>query len=313
MTEQTTDGPDAIRHAGFVALLGAPNAGKSTLLNQLMGRKLAIVSPKPQTTRACVKGVLTEGATQIVFIDTPGIFAPQRRLDRAMVQAAWQAQSDADVFVVVIDATKYGGANARETDAILEVLRERGLKASIVLNKIDALRSKAALLPLAEKLDATGVASEIFMVSAQVGDGVDGLKQEIARRMPEGPWLFPEDQLSDLPERLLAAETTREQAFIQLNQELPYGIAVIPESWETKKDGSVTIHQTILVAREGHRPIVLGKDGARIKSIGEAARHQLENIMGHRVHLFLDVKYDKNWQERPDYYRLFGLEFTPEK
>lgn len=306
------DKPKA-QHAGFVALLGAPNAGKSTLLNQLVGRKLAIVSPRPQTTRLCLKGVLTEGDTQIAFIDTPGVFAPQRRLDRAMVRAAWQAQDDADALVFVIDAARQGGAAGRETEAIFETLRERGLKVIVALNKIDAMRNKSALLPLAEKINATGVASEIFMISAQSGDGVDDLKASLMRRMPEGAWFFPEDQLSDLPERLLAAETTREQAFLQLDQELPYGIAVLPETWETKKDGSAVIHQTILVARESHRPMVLGKDGARIKAIGEAARHELEAILGHRVHLFLDVKHDKNWQDRPDYYRLFGLEFTEGK
>lgn len=301
------------QHAGFVALLGAPNAGKSTLLNQLVGRKLAIVSPKPQTTRLCLKGVLSEGHTQIAFIDTPGVFAPQRRLDRAMVQAAWQAQDDADALVFVIDATRQGGAAGRDTASIFETLRERGLKAIVALNKVDAMRSKAALLPLAEKINEMGIASDIFMISAQSGDGVEDLKRALMQRMPEGAWFFPEDQLSDLPERLLAAETTREQAFLQLSQELPYGLAVIPETWETKKDGSAVIHQTILVARETHRPMVLGKDGARIKAIGEAARHELEEILGHRVHLFLDVKYDKNWQDRPDYYRLFGLEFTEGK
>lgn len=313
MTQDLKDSSNAPRHAGFVALLGAPNAGKSTLLNRLVGRKLAIVSPKPQTTRSCLKGVLTEGSTQIAFVDTPGLFAPQRRLDRAMVQAAWQAQADADALVLVIDASRQGGAAGRETDEIFETLRERGLRAVVALNKIDSMKYKSALLPMAQKIEATGAASDIFMISAKDGDGVDDLSHCLLGRMPEGEWFFPEDHLSDLPERLLAAETTREQAFLQLEQELPYGLAVIPESWETKKDGSAVIRQTILVARESHRPMVLGKDGARIKSIGEAARHEMENLLGHRVHLFLDVKYDKSWQERPDYYRLFGLEFTESK
>jgi GTP-binding protein Era len=291
--------------AGFVAILGAPNAGKSTLLNRLIGQKISIVSPKPQTTRMRVLGVLTEGQTQIAFIDTPGIFAPKRRLDRAMVTAAWQSLDGADAIVLLVDA---GARDNALTDTIIEALQKKKRQVILALNKIDAI-AVAKLLPLAAKFNETGIVSDIFMISALTGDGVEDLKKHLKDRMKSSPWFFPEDQLSDLPSRLLAAEATREQLFRQLQQELPYGATVVPESWETKKDGSAVIRQSIIVARAGHKPIVLGKNGARIKAIGEAARRDITHMLGHKVHLFLEVKVDEKWQDRPEFYQMTGLEF----
>ena len=292
-------------HAGFVAILGAPNAGKSTLLNHLVGQKVSIVSPKAQTTRMRIVGVLTEEDTQVGLIDTPGIFAPKRRLDRSMVQAAWQALVDADVLVLLVDAT---ARQDEKTDAIIEELRKKDQRVTVALNKVDKVKPEK-LLPLAQKLNDTGIVDEIFMISALKGDGVDDLKKYLMKKMPKSPWLFDKDQLSDLSSRLLAAEITREQLYRQLQQELPYAATVVPESWEEKKDGSVKITQTILVERENHRPIVLGKGGSRIKSIGQMAREEIQQLTGQKVHLFLEVKVDEKWQDKSEFYRMFGLEY----
>jgi GTP-binding protein Era len=291
--------------AGFAAIIGAPNAGKSTLLNQLVGQKISIVSPKAQTTRSRVLGIVTDDETQICLIDTPGIFAPKRRLDRAMVDAAWQSLDDADIVVWLRDATEKVD---EDEERIIAELQKRSRRVTLALNKIDAI-ALGQLLPLAERLNASGVVTDIFMISALKGDGVADLKDHLKAAMPKGPWLFPEDQISDLPVRLLAAEMTREQLYRQLQQELPYVAAVIPETWETKKDGSSVIHQIIVVARDNHKPIVLGKGGSRIKAIGEAARRDIERFLGTRAHLFLNVKVDEKWQERSDFYQLFGLSF----
>jgi GTP-binding protein Era len=292
-------------HAGFVAIIGAPNAGKSTLLNRVVGQKISIASPKAQTTRMRIVGVMTDGDTQIGLIDTPGIFAPKRRLDKAMVLAAWQAIGDADAVVWLVDAR---AKDNDSLDVIIDELKKKKKRVILALNKTDAL-PPAKLLPLAERMNDTGVVEQIFMISALTGDGVDDLKNHIIKKMPSSPWFFDEEQLSDLPARLLAAEITREQLFRQLQQELPYAATVVPETWESKKDGSAVIHQTILVARENHRPIVIGKGGARIKSIGQAARKDIEAFTGQKVHLFLEVKTDEKWQEKPEFYKLFGLEF----
>ncbi len=294
-------------HSGYVALIGAPNAGKSTLMNRMIGQKVSIVSPKAQTTRIRMLGILTEGDTQICFIDTPGIFAPKRRLDRAMVAAAWASVGDADAVVVLVDA-----ADRKENEKIgfiIEALKQRSKSAILVLNKVDAV-TPLKLLPLTETLNAAGVFSDVFMVSALKGDGVDDLKAALKKRMPEGPWFFGEDQISDLPTQILAAEMTREQIYRQLQQELPYAAAVLPESLDEKRDGSVVIRQIIVVARANHRAIVLGKGGARIKSIGEAARKDMARLLDREVHLFLDVKTDEKWQDRPEFYRTFGLDFA---
>jgi GTP-binding protein Era len=276
--------------AGFVALIGAPNAGKSTLLNQLIGQKVSIVSPKAQTTRIRTLGIMTEKDTQISFIDTPGIFDAKRRLDRAMVQAAWNSLEDADALVVLVDASKKPGD---EVDSIISTLKERGHTAILALNKVDAI-DPARLLPLTVKLNETGVFSDTFMISALTGDGVDDLKEHLMVRMPESPWFYGEDQVSDLPAQILAAEVTREQLYMQLQQELPYAAAVLPESLEEKRDGSMILRQIIVVGRDGHRAIVLGKGGTRIKSIGEKARTELAEVFGRKVHLFLEVKTDEN-------------------
>jgi len=295
--------------AGFVAILGAPNAGKSTLLNQLIGQKVSIVSPKPQTTRMRIMGVLTEGKIQIAFIDTPGIFAPKRRLDHAMINAAWQSLEGADVVVLLVDA---GARRDEKTEAIVAELKNCKQKVVLVLNKVDAIKPQV-LLPLTVHLNESGIFTDTFMISALTGEGVEDLKKHLLAQMKKSPWFFPEDQLSDMPSQLLAAEATREQLFLQLQQELPYGATVVPESWETKPDGSAVIRQSIFIARPGHKPIVLGQGGARIKQIGQAARREIERMLDIKAHLFLDVKVDEKWQDRPDFYAMIGLEFTPEK
>jgi GTP-binding protein Era len=287
-------------------ILGAPNAGKSTLLNRLIGQKISIISPKPQTTRMRVLGVLTEGKTQIAFIDTPGIFTPKRRLDRAMINAAWQSLEGADAVVLLVDA---GAKRDEKIEAIIDALRAKKKKIVLALNKTDAIEV-AQLLPLAAKLNESGIVSDTFMISALTGDGVEDLKKYLMQKMPKSPWFFGEDQLSDLPSSLLAAEATREQLYRQLQQELPYGATVVPESWEAKKDGSAVIRQTIVIARANHKPIVLGKGGARIKSISQAARREIESMLGIKAHLFLDVKVDEKWQDRKEFYGMFGLEFS---
>jgi len=293
------------QHAGFVAILGAPNAGKSTLLNQMLGEKLSIVTHKAQTTRIRVLGLLTEDQTQIGLIDTPGIFKPNGRLEKAMVQAAWDSLEGADLVLLIVDAA------SRQPDPkvelIIEALVQRKQRATLVLNKVDKIKLEK-LLPMSERLNAIGIFDEIFMISALSGDGVPELKAKLISSMPVGPWHYPEDQLTDLSERLLAAEITREKIFEQLHDELPYCATVLPESWEERKDGSVMIRQTICVERVNHRAMVLGHKGARIKEIGQAARLEMTEQFGRTVHLFLDVKADERWQERSEFYRLFGLD-----
>jgi len=300
---------------GFAAVIGAPNAGKSTLVNRLVGTKVSIVTHKVQTTRAPVRGVAIRGQTQIVFVDTPGIFKPRRRLDRAMVKAAWTGAGDADAVILIVDAADLA-ANpespaARDTHAIIEGLKTSQRKAALVLNKIDGMK-RTDLLPLAEKLNAEGTFEQVFMISALKGDGVEDLASWVAGKMPAGPWLYPEDQAADIPSRLLAAEITREKLYLRLHDELPYATAVETEKWEERKDGSVKIDQVIYVEREGQKPIVLGKGGSNIKTIGEAARKDMEDIFGRRVHLFLFVKLRENWADTREHYREIGLEFPEE-
>ena len=293
-------------HCGVVAVIGAPNAGKSTLVNALVGQKVAIVSSKAQTTRARLLGIAIESDTQIILADTPGIFAPRRRLDRAMVSAAWEGTHEADAVVLVVDAAK---PRRHELDPLLETLKARPERKLLVLNKVDALK-KEALLPLAEELSGKAGFDEVFYVSALTGDGVAELKARLAALMPEGAWHFPEDQVSDASERLLACEVTREQLYRQLHEELPYDSAVRPESYTHKKDGSVEIRQQIVVARDSQKPIVLGKGGSKIKAIGEAARAELAGLLGVPVHLFLHVKVDPNWAESRELYEEIGLDWA---
>lgn len=293
-------------HAGFVAIIGAPNAGKSTLVNRFVGQKVSIVTPKAQTTRIRTLGIMTEGAVQISFIDTPGIFAPKSRLDRAMVRAAWNSLEDADAVVLIVDAA--ARKENEKIGAIIEKLKDREKPVILVLNKVDDI-TPSKLLPLAATFNDMGLFSDIFMISALTGDGVDDLKKHLVSLMPESPFYYGEDQVCDLPSQILAAEITREQLFFQLQQELPYAAAVLPVSLEEKRDGSVVIRQTIIVERESHRPIVLGKGGARIKAIGEKARAEMTKIFERKAHLFLEVKVDEKWQEHPDFYSAFGLEF----
>lgn len=291
---------------GYVALIGAPNAGKSTLLNCLVGSKVAIVSPKVQTTRTRVLGITIEGAAQLIFVDTPGIFTPKRRLERAMVAAAWEGADDADVVVLLVDSS---ARLKPETLAIAERLREYRRPAILALNKVDAVKPPV-LLELAERLNQAGQFAETFMISALTGSGVDDLRRSFATRVPEGPWLFPEDQLSDMPERLLAAEITREKLFLRLQQELPYSLTVETESWEELEDGSARIGQVIYVQRESQKPIVLGRGGSMIKSVGIAARRELEEILERRIHLSLYVKVRENWIDDPERYRDWGLDYN---
>ena len=301
---------------GFAAIIGAPNAGKSTLVNALVGSKVAIVSPKVQTTRMSVRGVAMAGETQIVFVDTPGIFKPRRRLDRAMVNAAWSGAADADAVILLVDAAELtanpNGHAARDTDAIIEALKTDNRKAALVLNKIDGMK-RTDLLPLIERLSAHGLFEQVFMISALKGDGVGDLLAWVAERMPEGPWLYPEDQVADIQSRLLAAEITREKIYLRLHDELPYASTVETEKWEERKDGSVKIDQTIFVQRDGQKAIVLGKGGATIKLIGEMARKELEELFERRVHLFLFVKVSEDWAEKREHYREMGLEYPPDE
>jgi GTP-binding protein Era len=290
---------------GYVALTGAPNVGKSTLLNRLVGRKLAIVTPKAQTTRNRLLGIAVEGRAQIVFVDTPGIFAPRRRLDRAMVAAAWSGTEDADETLLLVDAPR--GID-EDTRRILNRLAERGRKSILALNKIDLL-PRDRLLGLADALSRENRFDPIFMISGLTGDGVGDVKRHLAAVMPKGPWLFPEDQLSDAPERLIAAELTREQVFLQLHDELPYASTVETEQWEDKPDGSARVEQVIYVRRPSQRAIVLGEGGKRIKAIGARARAELERMLERRVHLFLFVKVRQNWVEDRERFRALGLDF----
>ena len=291
--------------AGFVAVLGAPNVGKSTLVNQLVGTKVSIVSPKVQTTRARVMGIAMQGETQIAFLDLPGIFVPKRRLDRAMVDAAWRGAADADMVLLVVDASRGLDDN---TETIIAGLVERKIAAAVVINKIDLVK-RGALLTLADAINKRATFAATFMVSAAKKDGVDDLMADLVKRMPEGPHLYPEDQLTDMSERLLAAEVTREQVFLQLHQELPYSVAVETEKWEEFKDGSAKVEQVIYVQRDGQRKIVIGEKGARIKAIGAAARAELTNVLGRKIHLFLHVKVAEDWAEKRDFYRVWGLEY----
>ncbi len=291
--------------AGFVAIVGAPNVGKSTLLNQLVGAKVSIVSPKVQTTRTRVLGICIEGAAQVIFIDTPGIFQPRRRLDRAMVAAAWRGTADADQVLLLVDSAK--GID-KDTAAIIGKLKKAERKSVLAINKVDLVK-KPALLALAKELNEMGVLTDTFMISAESGDGVRDLMAFLAERIPAGPWLFPEDQISDMPGRLTAAEITREQLYLQLHQELPYAVAVETETWQEQDDGSVRIEQVVYVERQSQKAIVLGKGGSRIKSLGETARKELEEILEHRVHLFLFVKVREKWGYDPERYRDLGLDF----
>jgi GTPase len=301
---------------GFVAVLGAPNAGKSSLVNALVGQKVAIVTQKVQTTRMPVRGIAIRGQAQIIFVDTPGIFAPKRRLDRAMVKAAWGGAADADAVLVLVDAPDLSqrahGLAAQDTDRIVEGLKHSKKRAVLVLNKIDAVK-REALLPLTEQLNGSGIFDRTFMVSAVTGDGLAELADYCASNMPLGPWLYPEDQAADIPSRLLAAEVTREKLYLRLHEELPYASAVVTDSWKEQKDGSVRIDQTIFVEREGQKRIVIGKGGQTIKSIGEAARLELEQLFDRRVHLFLHSKVAERWGETPAHYREWGLDFPKDQ
>ena len=307
---------DAQTRCGFIAVLGAPNAGKSTLVNALVGAKVSIVTQKVQTTRMPVRGIAMRGNAQIVFVDTPGIFVPKRRLDRAMVRSAWTGAADADAIVVVADAnelsTNPNGLAAQDTDRIVEGLKAEGKQAALVLNKIDGM-ARVALLPLVESLNATGAFDHVFLVSALKDQGVDDVAAYCATRVPEGPWLYPEDQVADIPSRLLAAEITREKIYLRLHDELPYASMVATESWKDQPDGSVRIDQTIFVEREGQKGIVIGKGGRTIKIIGEAARLEMEKLLDRRVHLFLHTKVAEAWGEKPEFYREWGLEFPKDQ
>jgi GTP-binding protein Era len=289
-----------------VAVIGAPNAGKSTLVNALVGQKVAITSAKAQTTRARLLGIALEGETQIILADTPGIFEPKRRLDRAMVSAAWEGTQAADAVLLVVDPIKQ---RRHELEPLIEALKDRPERKLLVLNKVDA-SAKEPLLALAQDLTGKANFDEVFFVSALTGDGIAQLKTSLAGLMPEGPWHYPEDQVSDASERLLACEITREQLYRQLHEELPYDSAVRPESYQTRPDGSIEIHQQIVIGRDSQKPIVLGKRGARIKAIGEAARIELAELLGVKVHLFLHVKVEENWAESREIYDEIGLDWV---
>ncbi len=289
---------------GFAAIVGAPNAGKSTLLNRLTGAKLSIVSPKAQTTRFRVLGILMRGVAQILLVDTPGIFAPRRKLDRAMVAAAWTGAEDADFVLFIVDAK---GGFPPQVSAIADKLADRGGRAWLVLNKTD-LVTPQALLPLTAALTARGAFAEVFMVSAATGDGLDALLDALAAAMPLSPHLYPEDDLTDLPDRLLAAELVREQIFLQTHEEVPYGTTVETESWEERRDGSVRVEATVYVARNNHKAILIGEGGQKIREIGARARAQLQILLERKVHLFLNVKERASWDEEGARLRAIGLE-----
>ena len=291
--------------AGFVAVIGAPNAGKSTLVNHLVGFKVSIVTHKVQTTRTRIRGVCMHGASQIIFVDTPGIFEPKRKLDRAMVDAAWLGANDADLIVFLYDVTR------REVDSdtsrILSGLKDNNKEAILVLNKIDLVKPEL-LLPITKRFQKENIFSDTFMISAENGSGCEKLLEYLSARMPDSPWLYPEDEVSDLPQRLLAAEITREQVLLKLHQELPYGATVETEEWTERDDGAIVINQIIYVQRLGHKKIALGRHGSMIKAIGKASRHELQVLLNRTVHLFLFVKVRANWMEDPDRYALWGLD-----
>ena len=303
---QEENGQNPVSRCGFVALIGAPNSGKSTLLNQLAGAKLSIVTHKVQTTRTRIRGIILEGAAQIILVDTPGIFRPRRRLDRAMVEAAWSGAADADVVVVLVDAAK--GLDD-DSALLLDNLNGPPKKRVLALNKIDKL-NKNMLFALAQEMTAKVEFDAVFMISALTGDGTGDLRTDLAGRMPEGPWLFPEDQMADAPLRFLASEITREKLYLRLHQELPYVSTVETTDWKTLKDGSVRIEQTIFVERDSQKKIVLGKGGQTIKQISTAARQEIAEIAEQKVHLFLFVKVRENWADDPERYREMGLDFT---
>ncbi len=294
--------------AGFVALIGEPNAGKSTLLNRMVGAKVSIVTHKVQTTRARIRGIAMEGPAQIVFVDTPGLFRPRRRLDRAMVAAAWGGAADADIVVLLIEAHRGLTEGVR---AILDALREKlpgKTRVALAINKIDRVKAEA-LLALAQEMNAAFPFEKTFMISAERGHGVEDLKRWLAAELPEGPWFYPEDQIADLPMRMIAAEITREKLTLRLHEELPYQLTVETEHWQEREDGSARIDQVIYVLRDGHKGIVLGKGGETIKAVGREARVEIAEFLGRPVHLFLQVKVRENWQEERERYAGMGLEF----
>ncbi len=294
--------------AGFVALIGEPNAGKSTLLNRMVGAKVSIVTHKVQTTRARIRGIAIEGESQIVFVDTPGIFRPRRRLDRSMVKAAWGGASDADIVVLLIEAHRGLTEGAQ---AIIDRLRDempRGKPVALAINKIDRVKAEV-LLALAQKVNEAFPFAKTFMISAERGHGVDALREWLAAEVPEGPWFYPEDQIADLPMRMIAAEMTREKLTLRLHEELPYQLTVETEKWEDKPDGSTRIDQIVYVSRDGHKGIVLGNGGETIKAIGTAARAEIAAFLDRKVHLFLQVKVRENWQEEAERYSEMGLDF----
>ncbi len=300
-----TDTPDT-QHCGLIAIVGAPNAGKSTLVNALVGQKVAIVSPKAQTTRTRVMGIAIEGDTQLILVDTPGIFTPERRLDRAMVAAAWDGAEGANLIALIVDGK---GGIGPKVQTVIESLKGRRERKILILNKVD-VADKPRLLGHAAKLNEILPFDETYFVSAQTGDGVPELKAALAAAMPQEPWHFPEDQVSDATDRMLAAEVTREQLYLQLHQELPYSSAIETEQYKEREDGSVEIHQQILVERDTQRAIVLGKGGTRIKEIGARARAELSRLMGVKVHLYLHVKVRPEWQEDRSLYREIGLDWV---
>ncbi|MEM6386925.1 MAG: GTPase Era [Pseudomonadota bacterium] len=293
--------------AGFVALIGEPNAGKSTLLNRMVGAKVSIVTHKVQTTRTRIRGVALEGAAQIVFVDTPGLFKPRRRLDRAMLAAAWGGAADADIVVLMVEAHR---GITEGVEAILASLAERGGEAPVALaiNKIDRVEAPV-LLGLTEEMNKRYVFTETFMISAEKGHGVDRLREWLAAELPLGPWLYPEDQIADMPLRMIAAEMTREKLTLRLHQELPYQLTVETEAWEEREDGSVRIDQIVYVARDGHKGIVLGKKGETIKAVGQLAREEIKEFLDRNVHLFLQVKVRAGWLEERERYEEMGLDF----
>ncbi len=299
--------------AGFVALIGEPNAGKSTLLNRMVGAKVSIVTHKVQTTRTRIRGIAMAGQTQIVFVDTPGLFRPRRRLDRAMVAAAWGGAADADVVVLLVEAhrTLKDGGLTDGVQAILDRIGEtlpKALPVALAINKIDRVKAEG-LLALSEKLNAAHPFARTFMISAERGHGVDDLKAWLAGQLPEGPWLYPEDQIADLPLRMIAAETTREKLTLRLHEEIPYQLTVETEAWQDRPDGSVRIDQVVYVARDGHKGIVLGHRGETIKAVGQQARAEIRAFLGREVHLFLTVKLRENWLDEAERYREMGLDF----
>ncbi len=304
-TDAVTTGIQTTK-CGFVAIIGAPNAGKSTLLNALVGTKVAIVTHKVQTTRTRIAGIVIEGLSQIVFVDTPGIFAPKRRLDRAMVSTAWQEAGNADFTVLLIDARR--GIDD-EVESIMQNLEKTKQKVILALNKVDLVQ-KDKLLILSQQLYDRNIFTDVFMISALKGSGIEDLKHSLAERLPESPWLYPEDQVTDITQRILTSEITREQVYLRLHQELPYAISVVTDAWEEKRDGSVKISQTIFVERKTQKGIVIGKGGTTLKAIGATAREEMMDALDRKVHLFLFVKVSENWSDSKLHYLDIGLDYV---